>query len=685
MSSSSAQPVTLGVERDVAVIEIDNPPINASTAEVRAGLLDAIRAVATDRVTRAAVLIGHGYTFISGSDLQEFGGPLPAPLLPDVIAAIEECPKPVVAALSGYALGGGFELALACDGRVALVDAVVGLPEVSLGMIPGAGGTQRLPRLVGTAAAIDIICSGRRLTAAEAHRLGIIDHVVDAELRAAAIEIAYALPDKRNLLDLEIPLDSPGASEPIARSALMSGRGRPHIVAAIGAVLNASVLPARVALRREREEFDRLRLGREAAALRRLFFAERSAIRRHRDAAARQVSSVAVVGAGTMGTGITRAVLDAGLPVTLVDTETATLERARAAIRAGYERSIRRGRLDEHAAATRLDRLTAVTSIEAISTCDLVIETVTENEEVKIAVLREVDRVVRPSTLVASNTSYLDLDRLAAAAADPTRVIGLHFFSPAQATPVLEVVRRGSTPAHHVATAVGFARALGKIPIVANVGFGFIGNRIFNAYRARCETMLLEGALPDRVDRVLEDFGFAMGPFRVADMSGLDIAWRMRRARTATAPDNVGSASIADRLCEAGRFGQKTGRGWYAYPDGPADPRPDPAVTELIRAHVADAVDTRPIYSDDDIVRRAVGAMANEALLALEDGVAESGADIDLLMTLGYGFPRHHGGPLYWAQNLSPDDWGRLVTDELPGPAGEPLRRGQLHTLSEAS
>jgi len=648
----------------VAVLRIVNPPVNSSTVAVRQGVTEGIRRASADAAVVAVVLIGTDRAFVTGSDLREFDGPLPDPQLPSVIRAIEQSPKTVVAALTGPVLGGGLELALGCDARVAHPTTVVGLPEVSLGMIPGAGGTQRLPRLVGAARAIQIVCSGARLGAATALEAGIVDVVAEGDLLEQAIAHARSA-SKRLLIDLPVPAESPGAVEAAAAEQLRKGRGRPQVVAAVGAILMAGSVAAPAALRHERAEFDRLRLGREARALRHLFFSGRATAREYRKDAAKDVTTVGVIGAGTMGSGIARSFVDHGFSVVLVDTDDAATSRGVERLVSGWQRAVRSGGMDDTELQRRRDRVTTSTSFDALGGCDLVIEAVFEDAAVKSDVLRRIEDAVGPDAVIATNTSYLDLDALAQQLQAPHRLVGMHFFSPAHATKVLEIVRGAESGSAEIATAVSLARVLGKTPIVSGVGFGFIGNRIFAAYRRQCELMVLEGALPHQVDAALQEFGFAMGPFAVADMSGLDIAWNMRKSRPGT-----GDAVIADRLCEAGRFGQKTGAGWYRYRSDSTEPIVDHEVEALVERTAQDLGVTRRPISAGEIVRRALLAMVNEAAQAVSEGVASSASDVDVMLTLGYGFPKHEGGPVFWYRQEDP-----VVVDEELRQLGDRLGR----------
>lgn len=669
----------------VAVIVIDNPPINAGSIAIRRGLLDAVARAAADPAVAALVLIGAGTTFVAGSDLREFGQPLEDPQLPAVIAAIEACPKPVVAALHGAALGGGFELALGCDARIAAPGTLVGLPEVTLGIIPGAGGTWRLPRLTGIPTAIGLICTGRRVAADEALSLGMIDRVVPgagrAALLAAAVAMARGLAGKSPVADRPVP---PAAAEDIAAAeaaALRAGRNRPPVVEAIRAVRGAG-LPRDEALAAERAAFQRLRLAPEAFARRHLFFAERTATRLPGLAgvAPRPLDRVGVVGAGTMGAGIATALLDAGLRVILVERDRDGLDQGLARLRAGYDRRIAAGRLAAAAAEERLARLAPAIGLDALAAADLVIEAVFEDLDVKRGLFAELDRILRPGAVLASNTSYLDLDAIAAATARPGDVVGLHFFSPAEVMRLLEVVRGAETRPDVLATGLALARLLDKQAIVAGNAFGFVGNRVFAAYRRHCEFLLEEGALPERIDGVLEDFGFAMGPFAVADLSGLDIAWRMRQALAAARDPAARYVEIPDRLCEAGRFGRKTGAGYYRHAPGARRGTPDPEVTALILAASAAKGMTRREIAAGEILDRVLTAMASEAALLLAEGVAARASDIDLALVAGYGFPAWEGGPCFRAARMGPDAL-RAAFDRLAAASGPGIAIGDPAVL----
>ena len=545
---------------NVALVYINNPPVNAGSLAVRRGILEAIELVEHDSALIGAVLIGAGKTFIAGSDLKEFGAPLEEPQLPSVIKAIERCSKPVIAAIHGSALGGGLELALGCDARVAAIDSMVGLPEVTLGMIPGAGGTQRLPRLVGIPKSIELICAGTRLKAEEAHRLGIIDAISIGNLADFAVDYLRTLGSKRQVLALSTPAAETQDIEAAAAAALKAGRHRPQVIAAIDAIKSAASTPADLALAEERRIFQDLRLSNDAFALRHLFFAERQSSKRLEldGVPGAEVNCVAVIGAGTMGCGIALALLQAGLEVILLEQNPTALQTGQERIAQEYQRRVAKGRLSQASAYDALARLNPTVDWAQLSAAQFVIEAVFEDLQVKQELLRKVEPLLRDGAIFATNTSYLDIDQIAEAAQKPQQVIGMHFFSPANVMRLVEVISGMYSAPAAVSTGFALARRLGKLPIVANNAFGFIGNRLYAAYRQQCEYMLEEGALPSQIDQAMESFGMAMGPFAVADLSGLDIAWRMRKARAHLRSEGERYCRIPDLLCEQGRLGRKT-------------------------------------------------------------------------------------------------------------------------------
>ena len=647
----------------ILLIEINNPPVNAGSLAVRSGLLRAIEQLTGDPALNAAVIIGGGTTFVAGADLREFGQPLQEPQLPSVIAAIESCSKPVVAALHGAALGGGLELALGCDARIALQGTVLGLPEVKLGMIPGAGGTQRLPRRTGVAQALKIVCSGESIDTTLAQSLKLIDKVVASDLQSNALTLAASLAGRKcRIRDEPVPADEATTLEQAAQAAARTGKNRPAVLAAIEAVRNAGLLPFDEALPHEREVFQQLRVSTEAAALRHQFFAERAAVRLPADvkAQAREVGNLAIIGAGTMGTGIAIAALDAGLSVMLLEQDESALERGRQRVVDHYQGRVATGKLKPGVAAANESRLHPSTDWRRLAQADLVIEAVFEDLAVKLEVFGKIDAHARPGAVLATNTSYLDVDAIANATSRPQDVLGLHFFSPANVMKLLEVVRGAQTAPDVLATGMAIGKLLRKTPVLCGNAFGFIGNRIYNAYRKQCEFMLEDGAWPEEVDQALEAFGFAMGPFAVADLSGLDIAWRMRRAGAATRDPRERYVAILDALCEQGRLGRKAGAGYYRYADGKKDKVSDATVRQVIETASQQRGVRRETLSAEVIQSRALLAMVNEAALLLADGVAQRASDVDVVLVQGYGFPRWQGGPVFWARQ---QDRARLQSD----------------------
>ncbi len=666
-------PIHLRFEGDIAVIVIDNPPVNAGSTLVRQGLLDALAQLA-QTASKGAVIIGAGKTFVSGSDIREFGAPLGEPQLPAVIAAIEALPIPVVAAIHGAALGGGFELALGCDARVATSDAVVGLPEVRLGMVPGAGGTQRLVRLVNVAKAIDLVCSGQRVPAPEALTLGLIDALADGDLLATALAHARSMANtKRRLGDAPVLKASDAEITAAGEKAMRRGRRRPNILHAITLLRDADSAPFNAMLARERAVFQRLRSSAEAAALRHLFFAERESGRVDGVSGTPPlpVRTVGVVGAGTMGAAIAVCLLNAGLTVHLIEQDEPALSRGIDRIEKMLADDVASGRCSTSESAGRRAALTGSIALADLGDCDLIIEAAFEDLAVKQDLFARLDAVARPDAVLATNTSYLDIAAIAAATHRPESVIGLHFFSPANVMKLLEVVRTPQASDQALVTGLKLARQIGKIAVVSGLSEGFIGNRIYSAYRRQCEFMVEEGASPYQVDAALEAFGFAMGPFAVSDLSGLDIAWKTRQRLAATRDPRERYVTIPDRLCEAGRLGRKVGAGWYRY-DERGKRHVDPAVATLIEANskVAD----RRAFDADEIQRRALAAIVNEAQLVLQDGVAQRSSDIDVVLVHGYGFPAWEGGPLYWHARQDRQKTAKAL-DEVEAATGFGFRR----------
>jgi 3-hydroxyacyl-CoA dehydrogenase len=630
----------------ILVVTIDNPPVNATSAHVRIGLMAALDHAAAETGTVGVVLTGAGRTFVGGADIREFGKPPVEPLLPDVIERIENFAKPVVAAINGAALGGGCEITLACHGRMAGPSATFGLPEVKLGIVPGAGGTQRLPRLIGRIAAIDLIGTGGIVKAEEAAALGLIDGIA-ADPLAAAVDMAgdLAAGSLRRTGRLPFGTEDAAAVETAARKVLGRSRGQAAPAEAVRLILSDTSLADGLA--DERATFLRLRDSEQSAALRHVFFAERAVgkVDGLENVAPRGVATVGIVGTGLMGSGIAVATLNAGYSVIGLEQSEDAARNGRERIAGILEKAVQTGRLDADGLADRLSRLTVTTDIRTLVAADLVIEAVFDDMAVKTELFQRLDGIVRDDAILATNTSYLDPDAIAQATRHPERIVGLHFFSPANIMRLLEVVNCARTAPDVLATALAFAKRLGKLPVVSGVTEGFIGNSLFSAYRREAEFMVEDGALPHEIDAALESYGFPMGLFAVYDMAGLEIAWARRRRQAATRDPDARYVDIADRLCEAGRLGQKSGRGWYAYPDGKR--AVDPEVTALIeRARAEKAIEPR-IFTSDEIVARLLKAMADEGERLLSAGVAARPGDIDLVMINGYGFPAYRGGPMF--------------------------------------
>ena len=641
----------LSLDGDVAVITLNSPPVNALSAKVREGLYEGFKAAIANDAAKAIVLICEGRTFIAGADITEFGGAMAGPSLFDVQEMMENSPKPVIAAIHGTALGGGLEVALCAHYRVAVPSAKFGLPEVNLGLLPGAGGTQRLPRLIGTVAAIDLIGSGRTVRPDEAIKLGLVDGVA-ADHLAAAVGLIHQLAgqSQRRTGLLDVPIAELAAVEAASKKILSRSRGQSAPAEAVRLVRLASERTFRDGLAEERATFLRLRDSNEAAALRHVFFAERQAgkVDKLEGIAPRRIETVGIVGTGLMGAGIAVAALTAGYRVVGIEQTEDAATKGRERIAGILDKAVQSGRLAATVRDGCLARLAVAANIGELAAADLVIEAVFDDLAVKTELFQRLDGIVRPDAILATNTSYLNPDEIAAATAHPGRVVGLHFFSPANIMRLVEVVDCKATAPDVLASALAFARKLGKLPVVSGVTEGFIGNRIFSAYRREAEFMVEDGAAPEEVDAALEAFGFPMGIFTVYDMAGLEIAWARRKRQAATRDPNARYVEIADKLCEAGRFGRKTGKGWYDYASG--EKAVDPEVTALIAAARA-AKDISPRrFTVDEIVDRLLRAMADEGAALLTEGIAARSSDIDLVMINGYGFPAHKGGPMFAAE-----------------------------------
>ena len=647
----------LTLEGDIAVLTINSPPVNALSAAVREGLAEGIRKAAADPAAKAVVLICAGRTFIAGADISEFGKPFKGASLPEAQTAIENCPKPVVAAIHGTALGGGFEVALVCHYRVAVPSAKLGLPEIKLGLIPGAGGTQRLPRLIGPEKALDVILSGAPFGAKQAKEWGVVDELVEeGQLRAGAIAFA------RRAIDEKLPLRKVrDANEKVA-----AARGKPEIFEAIHkanarkfrgfeawekaieAVRDAVELPFDEGALRERAAFLDLLKSAQSQAQRYVFFAERQVWKIADiadDTPTLPIRQVGVIGAGTMGGGISMNFLNAGIPVTIVETKQEALERGLLVIRRNYENTAKKGRMTAAEVETRMGLLKGTLDLGALSDCDLVIEAVFENMAIKKDIFARLDAIAKPGAILASNTSYLDVNEIASATKRPDHVLGMHFFSPANVMRLLEVVRGDRTAKPVIATAMRIARTIGKVAALVGVCHGFVGNRMLAQRQREAQKLILEGAMPWDVDRVLYDFGMPMGPFAMSDLAGLDIGWSKETSTSST---------IREILCEMDRRGQKTGAGFYDY-DENRNARPSPVVEKIVLDFATKQGVNRRAIGDQEILERCIYPMINEGAKILEEGKAQRASDIDIVWINGYGWPVYRGGPMFYGDTVGLD------------------------------
>ena len=633
--------VAVSIDDGVATVTIDNPPVNTTSQAVRQGLLDAVAKTEAEMGVTGVILACAGKTFIAGADVTEFGKPPLEPHLPDVIDAIEATTKPWVAALHGTVLGGGLEVAMGCHARIAAPGTKMGLPEVALGLIPGAGGTVRLPRLIAASNALTMITSGKPVPATTALEYGLIDVMAETDLLAEAHRL-LATSDTNRTMARAIGAYDHQAFADLSKQTIAKARGQQSIVEAAVAVERALTLPVAEARAAEREAFLRLKTSDQSVALRHLFFAERKTLTDPRTKTpARPIDRIGVIGGGTMGAGIATACLMRGLTVTLVEQSEERANAARDTITTNLEASAKRGIVKDPEAV--LERLTTGDSYAILNPADLVIEAVFEDMDVKQEVFRQIEAATRAETIIATNTSYLDINQIAGVLKDPSRAIGLHFFSPAHIMKLLEIVVPTETADDVIATAAALAKRLGKIGVLAGVCDGFIGNRIMSAYRHEADILLEEGAMPEQVDSAMRSFGFAIGIFQMQDLAGLDIAWAMRKRRTAETgmPENY--VHIADRLCEAERFGHKTKAGWYDY--GPDGVTSSEFVANVINAERDRKGVTPRAFSADEIMQRILGRMKREADATIQEGIALHAADIDVVMVNGYGFPRWRGGP----------------------------------------
>ncbi|NYT63882.1 enoyl-CoA hydratase/isomerase family protein [Alcaligenaceae bacterium] len=645
----------------IARITLQNPPVNGLGFAVRKGLVEALDQAEGDAAVSAIVITGNDRAFSGGADITEFGTPRSGwhPGLRTVIEVLEQASKPVVAAIDGVCLGGGLELALGTHFRVAAAQAKIGLPEVKLGLLPGAGGTQRLPRLLGLEAALDLIVTGRIVKASTLANTPLFDRVVETPVVEAAIEFAKEVvrqgtPLKR-VRDLKINQPDAEAFLQVARRNIAAAnKNQPAPLLCLEAVAGCVSLPFDQGLVNERELFVKLMGSPESLALRHVFAAERTATKIPdipADTPLRDIRKVGVIGAGTMGGGISMNYLNVGIPVVLLELTQAALDHGVGIIRRNYEISLKRGRLTQAQLDERMALLSTTLSYEDLADVDLVIEAVFEDMGVKEKVFKALDAVIKPGAILASNTSGLDVDVIAGFTKRPEDVIGLHFFSPANVMKLLEIVRGAKTAKDVLATSIAMAKKIGKKPVVSGICDGFIGNRMLMSYRAAAEEILMGGASPASIDKALENFGFAMGPHRMGDLAGLDISWSIRKRRQAENPD-VDLSVVADRLCMAGRFGQKNGAGWYKYEAGSRTPIVDPVVEKIIEDYRAEKGITPRTYTDSEIVERCVYALVNEGARILEEGIALRASDIDVVYLSGYGFPLHRGGPMHYAQQV---------------------------------
>ena len=657
----------VGYERsgDIALIVVNNPPVNALGHAVRAGLVGGIERAEADDAAKAVLIWAEGRTFPAGADITEFGKTPLDPFLPDVCQRIEDCTKPVIAALHGTALGGGFEVALSAHYRIADTNAKIGLPEVLLGVLPGASGTQRMPRITGAGPALDMMLSGKPSAAKKGLEWGVIDRIASGDLKADALAYAAELiaegagprrtsERKEGLADVEAyraVIDAKRAM--LAKTA--KGQLAPFEI--VTCVENALSIPFAEAMIAERAAFMKCVTSDQSKGMIHAFFAERETakIPEAKAAKPRDVKTIAVIGGGTMGAGIAVACLNAGFPVTMIERDAESLSRGQTNVEKVYDRDIAKGRLDADGKAAIMARFTPALDYGVLSEIDLVIEAVFEEMGVKKDVFAKLDAAMKPGAVLASNTSYLDIDELAATISRPEDVIGLHFFSPANIMKLLEIVVADKTSADVVTTAFALAKTIGKVPVRAGVCDGFIGNRILATYRTIADYMVEDGASPYEIDAAMKDFGYPMGPFEVSDLAGGDIGWATRKRKAETRDPNARYVEIADRICENGWFGQKTQRGYYIYEGGSRKGTEDPEILAIIDAERAKKGITPRSFSAEDIQNRYLAAMINEAAKVVEEGIALRPLDVDVTLLYGYGFPRYRGGPMKYADMVGLD------------------------------
>lgn len=666
---------------NIAIITINNPPVNGLGYAVRKGIVEGLEQAQADIEIQAVIINGKGRGFSAGADIREFNTPKATaePTLRQVIEALENSAKPVVAAIHGFCLGGGLELALGCHFRVATPDTQIGAPEVKIGLIPGAGGTQRLPRAVGVHTALEMITSGKAVPAKQLVDTPLLDEILEDSLLEGARTFANKVVEEgipmRRIRDLDVDVPGEDIYFRAYRDKLAkSKKGLRASLYCVDALEAAVSMPFDEGLEVERALFERLVHGSESKALRYSFFARRQASKipdLPSNTPTRLIEKVAVIGGGTMGVGISINFLDAGLPVTLVEIEQEALERAIANIRKNYERLVQKGRIDSTELEQRMGLLSPSLSYDHIHDADIVIEAVFEDMEVKGDVFQKLDAVAKQGAILATNTSTLDVNKLAEFTRRPEDVIGTHFFSPAHIMKLLEVVRGSRTSNEVLATVMAMAEIIGKVAVVSGVCDGFIGNRMLDQYVRQAHFLIEEGALPEQLDSVLEDFGFAMGIFRVGDLAGNDIGCTIRERRYKEKP-HVRYSQIADRLCERGRLGQKTGFGWYRYEKGSREAIPDPEVIDIVEEYRQEIGVTPREISDEEIVGRCVLALVNEGARILEEGIAQRASDIDVVYLTGYGFPEWRGGPMFYVDTLGLKNVIQMMNDYAQNPNADP-------------
>lgn len=645
---------------NIGVVSVNSPPVNALSQAVREGILNAVKTAQEDG-SEAIVLRCDGRTFIAGADITEFGKPPMEPGLPEVLSAIENSKKPVIAAIHGTALGGGFEVALACHYRCAIASAKVGLPEVKLGLLPGAGGTQRVPRVAGVQAALDMITSGNPLAAAKANSMGLVDEIVDGDdLQAAAVQYATDLVESgaplKRIRDITIDPATiePGFFDTARKKLAARARGQiapDKIVSCIEAAVN---LPMDQGLERERELFKELVTSPESAAMRHIFFSERQAAKIKdlpKDTPLRDIKKVAIIGGGTMGGGIAMCFANVGIPVVMLEINDEALERGMNIIRKNYSITVQKGKLPAEKMEQLIQTISGTTDYADLGDVDLVIEAVFENLELKKEIFAKLDGVCKPGAILATNTSYQDVDAIAAATNRPEDVLGLHFFSPANVMKLLEVVRGEKTADDVLATSMKIGKKIGKVCALSRVCYGFIGNRMLGGYGREAQMLLMDGCTPTQVDSALEKFGMAMGPLAMGDLAGLDVGYKARQART-DLPDDPKLYRMGTLLVEMGRHGQKTGSGFYKYDPETRRRMADPEIEALIKEEAAKLDIEQRDVSDEEILQRCFYPLINEGALILEEGIAQRPSDIDVVYVFGYAFPAAKGGPMHYADHV---------------------------------